>query len=177
MSGIIREAPLGQIIRWATRNRVLKYPEEEIGFIYPPGDLSPSSDVEKHSEIKPADGLNDGDLEETVDPQTLLNPLFTRSATSSSSRIDRAPSRLDIEGDELRSSLTRARTRETTTAHTPERLEAENEEKLQSLQSRSIQPQITSSGEILVGWYTTDDPANPQNWSSAKKAFVGLQIL
>jgi DHA1 family multidrug resistance protein-like MFS transporter len=184
MSDVIREAPLGQLIRWVTRNRVLKYPEEETDFIYPPRDLSPSkvdslssSDVEKHSEVKPADGPNDGDLEETVDPQTLLSPLLTRNATSSSSRIDRATTRSDIEGDKLRPSLTRTRTRETTTAHTPERLETENEEKLQSLQTIPIQPQMTSSGEILVDWYTTDDPANPLNWPSAKKAFVGMQIL
>jgi DHA1 family multidrug resistance protein-like MFS transporter len=29
---------------------------------------------------------------------------------------------------------------------------------------------------ILIDWYTTDDAANPRNWSSSKKAFVTLQI-
>jgi MFS transporter, DHA1 family, multidrug resistance protein len=184
MYDIIREAPLGQLIRWVTRNRVLKYLEEETNFIYPPGDLSPSevdslssNNIEKHSEVKPADDPNDGGLEEAVNPQTLPSPFLTRNATSSSSTIDRATTRPDIEGNKLRSSLTRTRTRETTTAHTLERLELENEEKLQRLQSTPIQPQMTSSGEILVDWYTTDDPANPQNWSSAKKVFVGMQIL
>ena len=28
----------------------------------------------------------------------------------------------------------------------------------------------------LVDWYATDDPANPQNWSQKKKAFVAFQI-
>ena len=37
--------------------------------------------------------------------------------------------------------------------------------------------QRNDEGGILVDWYTTDDPANPQNRSSMKKAFVGLQIL
>ncbi|KAK0860483.1 hypothetical protein LTR87_017299 [Friedmanniomyces endolithicus] len=42
--------------------------------------------------------------------------------------------------------------------------------------SRPIVPQRTSSGNILVDWYTTDDPENPQNWSSMKKALASLQI-
>src|ERR1700759_2008566 len=28
----------------------------------------------------------------------------------------------------------------------------------------------------LVDWYTTDDPSNPQNWSTPKKSFVLLQL-
>lgn len=35
MADIIREAPLGQIIRWATSNKFLKYPEEEPNFQCP----------------------------------------------------------------------------------------------------------------------------------------------
>ncbi|KAL5044748.1 hypothetical protein BDW71DRAFT_185314 [Aspergillus fruticulosus] len=43
-------------------------------------------------------------------------------------------------------------------------------------QSRPIKPTETNGGLVLVDWYTTDDPENPQNWSSAKKAFVSLVI-
>ncbi|KAG0648233.1 MFS general substrate transporter [Hyphodiscus hymeniophilus] len=39
-----------------------------------------------------------------------------------------------------------------------------------------IAPARTITGTILVDWYTTDDPANPQNWSTRKKNFVALQI-
>ena len=35
MSDLIREAPLGQFLRWATGNRILKYPEEMEGFELP----------------------------------------------------------------------------------------------------------------------------------------------
>jgi MFS transporter, DHA1 family, multidrug resistance protein len=42
--------------------------------------------------------------------------------------------------------------------------------------TRPIIPQRTSNGEILVDWYTTDDPENPQNWSQAKKAFASFWI-
>ena len=35
MKDLIREAPLGQTIRWITRNKFLKYPEEEADFECP----------------------------------------------------------------------------------------------------------------------------------------------
>jgi MFS transporter, DHA1 family, multidrug resistance protein len=42
--------------------------------------------------------------------------------------------------------------------------------------SRVLQPQKTPDGVILVDWYTTDDPANPYNWSSKKK-FIATFII
>jgi MFS transporter, DHA1 family, multidrug resistance protein len=35
---------------------------------------------------------------------------------------------------------------------------------------------VLSPGVILVSWYTTDDPANPQNWPKANKIFATLQL-
>jgi DHA1 family multidrug resistance protein-like MFS transporter len=43
--------------------------------------------------------------------------------------------------------------------------------------SRPIAPEKLDDGTILVDWYTTDDPANPQNWTFGKKAVVLSQIL
>lgn len=43
--------------------------------------------------------------------------------------------------------------------------------------SRPIEPETLDDGTILVDWYTTDDPENPQNWSFGKKTVVLLQIL
>jgi DHA1 family multidrug resistance protein-like MFS transporter len=43
--------------------------------------------------------------------------------------------------------------------------------------SRPIEPEVREDGTILVDWYTTDDPENPQNWSFGKKALVLVQIL
>ena len=37
-------------------------------------------------------------------------------------------------------------------------------------------PEKTADGTILVDWYDTSDPENPQNWSSKKKGLVVLQI-
>lgn len=77
----------------------------------------------------------------------------------------------------MRAALTRTRTRETTRAYTRERYEVEQEEAIEKKQTRPIEPMKTADGDILVDWYTTDDPANPQNWSSWKKVYVGFQIL
>lgn len=43
--------------------------------------------------------------------------------------------------------------------------------------SRSIEPEVRNDGTILVDWYTTDDPENPQNWGFGKKVVVLTQIL
>ena len=39
-----------------------------------------------------------------------------------------------------------------------------------------LAPTKTSDGTILVSWYTTDDPANPQNWHYFKKSFALLLL-
>jgi DHA1 family multidrug resistance protein-like MFS transporter len=38
------------------------------------------------------------------------------------------------------------------------------------------QTTATSDGIILVGWYSTEDPENPQNWSNLKRYAVGLLL-
>ena len=40
----------------------------------------------------------------------------------------------------------------------------------------TIDPSFSKDGTVLVDWYSSDDPANPQNWSSKKKAFVATEI-
>ena len=43
-------------------------------------------------------------------------------------------------------------------------------------QPHSIVSHATADGTILVGWYSTDDPANPQSWSNSKRALVACLI-
>ncbi|KAL5889281.1 hypothetical protein ACKVWC_004517 [Pyricularia oryzae] len=43
---------------------------------------------------------------------------------------------------------------------------------MRRVQSIPIVPMTTRSGDILVDWYTTDDPENPLNWSRMRKAMV-----
>jgi DHA1 family multidrug resistance protein-like MFS transporter len=42
--------------------------------------------------------------------------------------------------------------------------------------SRPIVPDKLDDGTLLVDWYTTDDPANPQNWTFSRKLLTTLLI-
>lgn len=58
----------------------------------------------------------------------------------------------------------------------PESHEASHHSHLTSEKVHAIVPSVSEDGTILVDWYSSDDPANPQNWPSKKKAFVAMQI-
>ena len=47
---------------------------------------------------------------------------------------------------------------------------------LERTRSLPIVPVKTSDGVVLVDWWTTDDPEDPQNWPQWKKLIVLLQI-
>ena len=49
---------------------------------------------------------------------------------------------------------------------------AETKPDLEKTVSQPIAPTKTQDGNILVDWYTTDDPENPQNWSNWRRAIV-----
>lgn len=67
-------------------------------------------------------------------------------------------------------------TRTSTRPYTSERFHVEQTLSAQKLKSCVIAPTKTEDGTILVDWYTTDDPTNPQNWPAWKKAWVLLQL-
>jgi DHA1 family multidrug resistance protein-like MFS transporter len=167
MEDVIREAPIGQIIRWITKNRLLQYPEENPNFelpaaynavlnsATPPGPRSRKSstisrDIEKH----------------------VVTPQIEKSATPEDQPADVQP--YEAEVNSLR--LYRTKSRAETIPYTEERLEVEAELALERTQTKPIIPQKTSDGIVLVDWYTTDDPANPQNWSNLKRALISALI-
>ena len=196
MADIIREAAVGQIIRWVTRNKFLKYPEEEPDFQCPncyqdpessdslsiiqeknSGDESP--DLAGRKEVADIDdrddhhkqyyeGLQTLTTNATVDPEFdehKIEKLYTQKTHATiQSSVGARPT------------LTRTKTREMTRAFTRERLDIEQEKRSLRALDLPIIAQKNEAGDILVDWYTTDDPANPQNWPSMKKAFVGFQI-
>ena len=164
MSDLIREAPIGQLLRFLTKNKILKYPEELPGFQLPEtyNTILNAPDSEKFAPSRSdseKDEVNDKGLE---DFPTLQNHVTTRSIRSG-----------DIEAP---TAITRTRTRESTKAYTEERLEIEAELQVERTKSLAIAPKKTSDGNILVDWYTTDDAANPQNWSNGKRGFVASII-
>jgi MFS transporter, DHA1 family, multidrug resistance protein len=207
MADLIREAPLGQLIRWVTGNKYLKYPEEEADFQCPkcyrdPDTVGSLSSVEEEkTDLQPSDSAGRKEVGNYDNKEPDLSPVHMDADTHQPFENLEAQktnvtvrSGIDHEQDfekihthktnitmrsgmGARPALTRTRTREMTRAYTQERFDIEREERSLREASMPIVAQKNEDGDILVDWYTTNDPANPQNWSSKKKAFVGLQIL
>lgn len=206
MADIIREAPLGQLIRWLTGNKYLKYPEEEADFQCPrcyshteridslstieedKADLD-LSDAAYGREAQDAVAREQkaSALAEDADERPDLHALQTQktNVTVRSNVTEHDIEKMNTQTTHvpIRSSigaqpaLTRTKTREMTRVYTRERFDIEREEQSLKELHMPIVAQRNEDGDILVDWYTTDDPANPQNWSSKKKVFVGSQIL
>lgn len=168
MTDILREAPLGQLIRFLSRNTLLQYPEELTGFKYP--------------EICDAALSLPKIQQEGATTTTTTKNKRTRSPN----RAIAPPGSLEIEENIVQQRLrdhdledmllSRPKSRLETAPYSEERLEIEAELALERTQTTSIIPRKSSDGSILVDWYTTDDAANPQNWSNKKRFLVSLII-
>ncbi|KAI9715354.1 MAG: hypothetical protein M1812_005999 [Candelaria pacifica] len=162
MADLFREAPFGQIVRLLTKNKVLAYPEEHPNFQcldYYRGGPKP----------QPAAGLEDTAEEEKQSEAAVTRPSNARQHSTAMSSSDDS-----IKERERQPSLALQRT--ATIPYSPQRFDIERNLEIEKTKSRPILPSTTHDGTILVDWYNTDDPANPQNWSQKKKAFVALQI-
>lgn len=147
MADLIREAPLGQALRWISRNKILQYPEEKEGFELP---------------IQYTLQLNSEKSARTI-KSVARTPTATSDLDAISSSTDS-----DLEG----LGVTRTKSRAETMPYSNERFEVEQQLALERTQTIPIAPKKTTDGIVLVDWYTTDDPANPQNWSTRKRTFV-----
>jgi DHA1 family multidrug resistance protein-like MFS transporter len=154
MLDTIREAPLGQAIRLISRNRLLKYPEEKDDFVLP---------AQYRLLLR-----SDGDLKHRQHESPSVDPeLLEKEDGDNPHRPEAAEDEdTDLEALEQTRTITSVRT----APYSAERMRAE--QALDRTNSLVIIPQKTSDGIILVDWYTTDDPANPQSWSSLKKNFI-----
>ncbi|RMY52973.1 hypothetical protein D0863_14095 [Hortaea werneckii] len=211
MADLFRDAPIGQIIRYITGNRVLQYPEERPDFQCPHG-YTPHDMTDKKPQptLSPVSTPSADDRQDSVDPEKAglepAEPIVPADRPNHDHQIP-SPDRIVLERMETSHSgfshtsmeksrtnptsnpLSRTTTREALSrAHTRADLEdafaaavtttttTQTNNPLTPLPSHPIHPQHTASGQILVDWYTTTDPANPQNWSLAKKSLVSLQI-
>ena len=157
MLDLIRDAPLGQLLRLLSGRRILRYPEECAGFEVPyqyAVHLPTSKPIEEKS--------FSGSLSNTG-----LDLVGSRS-----SKVIGA----DLETELESIGMMRTKSRQYTTPFSMERAKTEKQLALERTQTIPIIPQRTSDGLILVDWYTTDDPGNPHNWSSGKRAFITFLI-
>jgi len=185
MSALIRDAPIGQIIRYVTGNRFLLYPEEQPDFQIPaaynrhirplPKRLSTSS-----TSAAPTVEPEGPPVEEIVypDPETVLEN-EKEDTTSEDENNDLEKIQTARTQHTIRTQISRVGTR-TALQKSISRADLEQQFSLASVErgpSRPIAPETLDDGTILVDWYATEDLDNPQNWAFGKKAVVLLQIL
>ncbi|CZT48790.1 related to FLR1-Putative H+ antiporter regulated by yAP-1 and involved in multidrug resistance [Rhynchosporium secalis] len=175
---LFRESAIGQIIRYATKNKYLLYPEEKVDFRWEPLDALLSEEdnpatIEKKSLASPADSDVESPSEKKVvngsenEPQD-HTPFHLEPIKTGIDHNHNLASRTHTNG----SSLQRELTRTSTVPYTRERFDVEQVIAAERTKSIAIAPTKTADGTILVDWYTTDDVENPQNCASVKKSIV-----
>ena len=125
MSDLIREAPLGQALRWISRNKLFQYPEERDDFVLPvqyTTQLNSEKDV-RHS-------------------SAAATPTRTSTQVPSSSEDS------DVEG----LSMSKTKSRAETMPYSNERFEVEQQLALERTKTIPIVPKKTTDGIILVDW-------------------------
>ncbi|KAM0719048.1 hypothetical protein Q7P37_004953 [Cladosporium fusiforme] len=192
MSDVLRDAPIGQIIRWITRNRVLRYPEEMPNFQLPTGYSQNISAEKSFSDATSPATLYSPEAEETE--KTNLEPAEPSERRSSDISRDYLERMETVKDDELersrthRSDLEKAITNSTYLSRTATRTALESIHTRAELDeafrvaslarppTQPIVPERTHDGLILVDFYDTSDSQNPQNWSLLRKSIATLQI-
>ena len=169
MSDLMREAPFGQLVRLLTRNKFFQYPEEKPDFHCPTCYTAEGASAPKDFPNQDSDSneVKNEKIEEKDDEE---GAAASHVPTRSESIVTQDPE------TDLERQPTLGLQRTQTLPFSPARLEVEQELAAEKTKSRPIVPTKTANGLTLVDWYKTDDPANPQNWSQKKKAFVALQI-
>ncbi|KAK5131031.1 hypothetical protein LTR08_001381 [Meristemomyces frigidus] len=178
---LFRESAVGQIIRYITKHRVLQYAEEKVDFSWAPLNHILAQEDEKgriHERTVPPrhdsyttngvvslEALPEDKVKEGRDSEEAAEPYRNTSIATEH----------DVEPHE-EAPASRVLTRTSSIQYTPERFDVEQALEAEKTKSIVLVPTKTADGTILVDWYTTDDPANPQNWARSKKAFVLLQL-
>ena len=159
----LRETAFGQIVRYASRNRLLKYPEELPDFVVPYCYCDGSA--------RTAPKVTRSSSQTSTPPETIPKEPEEVEEQTAEPDLEKQDSALEDDDRSVQSAirLARTKTREDTVPYSEARFEVDRAASLARTKSVPIQPTITSTGDILVDWYTTDDPANPQNWSHGAK--------
>ncbi len=180
MAHLFRDTAFGGLIRWASRRRFFVYPEDRADFQCPTSynPAAPSSTSLPAADSQPTEKPRDEAME-TAGDKGAADSGDRASATLS------APSTEDLslsDGDEtddrekLSQVMSRPQMSHITTRATLAQAYADATRQEQVRQMHTVIKPKTVNGITLVDWYHTDDPENPQNWSTRRKTLVVLQI-
>ena len=178
VAATIQDAPLGQFINWISKGKYFGFPEDDPSFKIP---WEQATVTEKEKEIEAGQDANSSqETSNDTTPQVVSREpsnSYVRREDIEARPLSTIPTSHSSARGDFGVVTTRTRTREETVQYSRERFEVEQEEAIERQQSSIIAPQRTADGIILVDWYTTDDPANPQNWGSWKKVWVAFVIF
>lgn len=157
MEHLVRDTAFGMLVRWVTRGRFLKYPEDQAAFQCPACYNPP---VVQRAESASGEDASSGEI---APVNADLDTHLIGEVDLESQEISRIVSRPQMSRISTESSLAQAYD------------DATRQETVRSLHS-IISPKTTGDGIILVDWYTTHDQDNPQNWSKQRKLFTTTQL-
>jgi MFS transporter, DHA1 family, multidrug resistance protein len=161
LSVLLRDAPIGQLIRLVSGDRYLKYPEEIPGFQIP-WEAAVADEKANEDSATPPVLEQHGTRPATADPEktepSQEASTQSQAATHDYEALTQMPTVKSSASRGSRLTVTRTITREQTRPWTADRFMTEQEEAADRTQSAVIMPTRTADGVILVDWYTTDDP-------------------
>ncbi|KAF9871075.1 putative benomyl methotrexate resistance protein [Colletotrichum karsti] len=148
MSSLFRDSPAGQILRLISRDGFLAYPEETAGFKLPE---SWQRVMDGNTEpVSSGDGQPPSSAEDTAEDSDKSNDRDEAQLAFPS------PVRLPHDNAAL---------------HPEAGIPVSHEKGLKRLRSVLVVPRV-KDGIILVDWYTSDDPDNPENWSHFRRGMI-----
>jgi DHA1 family multidrug resistance protein-like MFS transporter len=145
---------------------MLKYPEEEAEFKLPGPWLRLLK--EESNDAATLEAIDDSDTSSiSSSPSSTSIKDDEESQTNNVDAVDPAP---------YEATLTRTKSRLDTQANTEDRYEVDQQHEIEKTKSIPIVPRKTKDGAILVDWYYTDDPENPQNWTNLRRAMLTIIV-
>ncbi|KAF7546577.1 hypothetical protein G7Z17_g8328 [Cylindrodendrum hubeiense] len=173
MAELIREAPLGQLIRFITRNKYFQYPEEKPDFELPEPWVillnNPDAVVLEDGQINTTNNNTVvGSSASSItadDPEAKPKPKKEHNKEEQVDEPDGSPIQLH-----------RTRSANETQPYTIDRLQVDEQHELEKVKSIPVVPKRTKDGAILVDWYYSDDSENPHNWTNKKRGGIAFLI-
>ncbi len=159
-----RESPLGQLIRLLTKNKYLLYQEERSDFVLPwQKALEEEKVAEKLTELnQQASSTQESRDDNSNSPRESIEDPLAREDLEKQETVQlpdlnkHATGRQGSTSLSRNTTISRTKTREQTIPWSMDRVETEQREAVERLESRIIMPQKTADGIILVDCYSTD---------------------
>lgn len=169
MADLIRDAPIGQLIRFLTRNRYLQYPEERSGFQLPQRWQLLLDDRNIVNDTPVASSSSTVHVREGSNTPCMSEKEAETGQQSQSPHEWRVDERDRVQQQPLQLHRTRSQTKSPVL---PVPKHAAEEDCPATHNSAPAVPRQANNGTILVDWYYNDDRENPHNWSNRKRVYL-----